>query len=425
MGQERLLPSVSVWSVARVCAAAVGIAALIFILYFVANLESLGRGGQNRITDAFASGALGQENFRRGDAVNGYHQYNDCLILSMAVSQQAPRRLLAISPMAPANNAEMCTSFGRHDPRFFYHNYLHGQVALVRYLLPFLSIEQIRTLYRLLTSLLLCGGIAVSLMRLARGDRRRENGVALIIMLAFARAFGLEVFGQSLGHGPADFVLISFAAFFALSRETSDRTMILAAAVFGTLTMIFEMLTGGLPLGIAVTFGLLCFRGVRTAVLATTSFSVAAVATYAIKLAAVAVVFGNLSFLREAETRTVGVLPSDAVTGSLLHAIFGNTEAMMPGLGPMAGVILLLSVGFGTWSVIKRPTPEIQLLALSNAPIFLWPIIFRQHMIIHGWFMDRIFVWTIASGFSMLFLALGRQGPIHCQTSDLQADSVQ
>lgn len=385
---------------------AMAVAFFFAALLFFANYESLGRGGGYRIDEAFRSGALQPKNYLPGDAVRGYHQYNDCLIVGMAVNQQEPRWRLAVSPTVPANDANMCEALQKAEPRIFYHNYLHGQVTLIRYLLPVMSIARIRNLYRLAISLLLGCAIALAMLRLVRRELIERNGVALIVFICFARAFGLETFGQSLGHAPADFILIAFTSYFALAKGLTVRRATVAAASFGSLTMIFELLTGGLPLGIAVTFGLLSLRSARMAISGAAAFCIAAVTTYGVKLAVVAFVFGDLSFLREIGRRTIGGVPSDSNAQSLLSSVLGNTEAMMPGLGPLAGLLLLAAIAAGLSVLVEHPSSmRVKLLALSNLPIFIWPLVFRQHMIVHGGFMDRIFVWPIASGFAMFFMA--------------------
>lgn len=382
------------------------ISACLVGLLFVANYWSLGRGGQETVSRAFASGQLGDEDFRRGDALLGYQQYNDCLILGMALDQRYSKEELTVSPSVPfgANDTEICKALRRGTPatdRFFYHNYLHGQVTLVRYLLPVLSVDQIRALYRLLITFTLASGIAICLLR--------RNLVFLIVLLGFSRCFGLETFGQSLGHAPADLVLVGFVTFLAVARLT-PRAAVIASVVFGGLTMIFEMMTGGLPLGLAVVIGLTWFslteKSVRNVTLAALSCLTAAGSALAIKYAAAFAVFGSLdSVFAALRIRTLGHAPAFMDGRTWPEAVFGNMEAMIPGMGPLAGLLLLLAIGFGVMGIIRYPTTENKLLAASNVPVFLWLIVFHQHTIVHAWFMDRMLVWPMVTGFAIYGLA--------------------
>jgi hypothetical protein len=372
------------------------IALVVTAAFFAANYYSLGRGGEQRIGQAFTSGALIDDDFARGDTIRGYHQYNDCLILGLATDQRYSREELTVSPSVPfgPNDTLLCRAlhYGRPDTdRFFYHNYLHGHTTLARYLLPILGVDQIRSLYRLLITLVIVTGLALALLR--------RNWVFAIVFLAFARCFGLEVFGQSLSHGPADLVLVSYVLFLLVGRPS-----VAAAAVFGSLTMIFEFMTGGLPLGLAVVIGLS-----GAALPAAVAFLVAAGVTLAVKYAAVLAVFGRHGLAQvfgALATHMGGTAPSYLAGRSWLQAIAGNMEALMPGLGPMAGLLLILAIVFGALGLHRRPTAEAKLLAWSNLPILLWFAAFRQHTIIHAWFMDRMFVWPIATGFAIYILSL-------------------
>jgi hypothetical protein len=377
-------------------------------MLFVANFYSLGLGGRQTVDRAFASGDLTDQDFLRGDSILGYHQYNDCLILGMALDQRYSRAELTISPSMPFGKNDVCMNLQAGRPftdRLFYHNYIHGQTALARYLLPLMSVEQIRTVYRLTLSLILVCGIAISLLRF--------NIVFLIVLLALARAFGLQVFGQSLGHAPSDIVLGGFITFLAFrTGQLSERTAVIAAAVFGAMTMIFEMMTGGLPLGLAAT-SLIWFALKRPNVWAVASgaiaFTVSAATCLAIKYACVAKVFGPktlLGVVRDLLTRTDGPPPVFTHGRTFAEALLGNTEAMMPGLGPMAGMLLILAIGLGALAMVRRPTLDSRILALSNLPIFGWFVVFHQHTIVHAWFMDRMLAWPLATGFAIYALSL-------------------
>ena len=386
------------------------------LLFFALNYASLGRGGQERIAEAFANGSLGPDNYLKGDTDRGVHQYNDCLILGMAMDQRYSKAELTVSPSHPFGAQEnICAGLqtGRsYTQRDFYHNYVHGHTLLARYLLPTLGVEGMRSLYRNSISVVLMIGIGLCMVRLAQG--RRQAAVFLVALLGFARFFGLESFGQSLSHAPADLVLISYVFWLAFRAEEIGRShAIVVAALFGALTMVFEFMTGGLPLGLATVIGLTWFAlrspNVRDCAAAAVAFVTSAVGVLVIKYAAVAIVFGGGEVLHIAQFATFridGQLPPDRAGVSLASAVIGGLNALTPGLDKVGRLMVFLSICFGLWTLRQDRRPEIILLAVSNAVILGWVILFRQHTIVHAWFMDRIFVWTIISGWLMFLLTL-------------------
>lgn len=406
----------------------VTVGAVLIAVFFALNAASLGRGGAERIGAAFASHALGDEDIVRGDTVIGQHQFNDCLILGMALDQRGTGAQLVVSPSVPfqPNSSDICTQLrrgARGADRYFYHNYIHGHTMLVRYLLPLMPVQSIRELYRMLASVLLMFGAASAMLRIASRDRVTESAVMLVVVLAFARGFGLESFGLSLGHGPADLVLIGFLLFVHLRAATmSPAALVFAAAIFGGLTMIFEFLTGGLPLGIAAVIGLGWFalrsdaRRAEAVGAAAVAFVAAAATAIAVKYAGVALVFGPgqlMTIGRSLAVRVDGATPEFAAGHGFIESVTGGMDAMMPGLGTMALSLVVIAFAAIAWSMAQRPrAADAVLLAASNAPILVWVLVFHQHMTVHAWFMDRIFTWTIASGFALFVLtAMRRAAP--------------
>src|SRR5262249_62153309 len=116
----------------------------------------------------------------------------------------------------------------------------------LRSLFPFRVIAWIVRLYRLAVSGLPVVGFATCLIGIARGRQTAAFAVLAVSVLVLARFFGLESFSQSLGHGPADALLAAYALFLALMlwAPSGPVTAILAAAVFGSLTIVFELFTG-------------------------------------------------------------------------------------------------------------------------------------------------------------------------------------
>ena len=371
---------------------------------FALNYLSLGREHQ-RIAEAIRTGTVTDEIFLAGDTIRGSEQFNDCLILAMAIDQRGSTRELTVSPeiwFAPSDEEACRRLKSERSKVFFYHNYIHGQVTLARFLLPLVAVETLRELYRIAITLVLGAGIAVTMLRLT--EKEWDSLPLFVSLITFARFFGLEAFGQSLGHGPSDFILIGFVALLALRSNT-----IFASAIFGALTAIFELMTGGFPLGLCVVIGLTWFslndKSVSAVWRCVAAYLVAFGTALALKYASVWLVFGTDAFLSiaaEGASRTGGNLPAFATGASLGGQVAGNLDALISGLGTMAGLFVVLGFGFGIWGIQK--TPQSRLLAFSVLPVFLWILIFRQHTIIHAFFMDRIFVWIIAAGFSLFAL---------------------
>jgi hypothetical protein len=405
---------------ATIWGAFIGLVAI--ALFMGLNYFSLNRGGEARVSEAFQTGALSNQDYRM-DPVHGLHQFNDCLILGMALDQRYSPTELAISPSIPFETPKkICKQLGtgkRTSGRHFYHNYIHGHTMLVRYLLPELSVQNIREVYRLSITIILFIGIAISLFRIARQEFVKESACFLFVLTVFARFFGLETFGQSLGHGPSDFILVGFVVFLAIStRNLSSRALTFAGASFGALTMIFEFMTGGLPLGLAVIAGLSWFSlrqpNFRSVACALFAFLVAAFTCLTVKFMLVAYVFGTSALWQ------VGSAAANRVGGSVgseisdpnrgfLTAILQGMDAMIPGLGSMAILFVIIAMISGCWALFRSPSSEAKLLAASNLSIFMWLAVFQQHTTIHAWFMDRMFVWAIASGFTIFGLWAAQQ----------------
>jgi hypothetical protein len=414
------------------------IGASFFLVFAALNYLSLGRdlpAARQAVIAAFDAGQLGHQDSLRGNTGIGQHQFNDCLILAMALDQDAAAGRLAVSPIRPlyARTGGPCSDLERYargrmpDGRlYFYHNYIHGQTMLTRLLLPAIGVKGMRSLYHLLGTLVLLGGLLAAMLALVRG--RRSGLFWLIAFIGFARFFGLEAFGQSLGHGPSDLAILGFALVLAvagLAGGASPRLLVPLAAAFGALTIIFELLTGGAPLGLALLIGGTAFAmregdDILPCVLAAVAaYCAAIVACIACKGAFVAYQFGPGDLripVLELGVRT-GVLIVPGIDPALNPVAFvgrmvEGLDSLIPGMRWLALGILVLAAGFGAWGFGRlRRTPErikAVLIAASCLPIFLWFPIFRQHTMMHAWFMDRILVWIAISGFSLFALAISQ-----------------
>ncbi len=414
---------------------------VLFALFMLASYASLGRdvpAARAQVADAFATGVLQDEDYLRGNTDLGWHQYNDCLILWQALDQRAPVAQLTVSPLGvlPPPTSTRCGGLrafvggGATAAPSFYHRYIHGHTTLVRFLLPTLSVDAIRNLYHTVLTLLVLAGLCVGMAGMIRRRHPTEALFWTIMFLVFSRWFGLETFGQSLGHGPGDLVLLAYLLFLAImgtTRGLDRRGALLSAAIFGGLTAGFEFLTGGIPLGMAAVVGGMPFavhraRDANPAVFAfdaLVAFCASVAISLAAKVAVVMAMFGPAAMIDSAlQLRMrMGLDPTRGETADLglvlmAKKLVKGLAGLAPGMSVMTGAIILLAIAAGLWAAKRllrtaEPALRYRTIALlaSNLAIVAMLALFWQHTMIHAWFMERTLVWTIGSGFALFALA--------------------
>lgn len=426
--------------VTRAVATASVIAVALFLLFVGLAHLSLRNGSAavaGAVNAAFAEQALDRESsWRFGDTEIGAHQYNDCLILYQAMDQRAPAARLAISPLSvPVKTDDSCAvladvAAGQAAPApRYYHQYLHAHTTLARMLVPAMGVSGLRGLYKLALTIALLAGIGTAVIAMTRRRRVAAHAAWLAIFLVFARGFGLESFGQSLGHGPADLVAVGFLLFvqrMSVERALSGRAAVLASGVFGALTMQFEFLTGGLPLGLAIVIGALPLALAQdagmgaTLLRATAAYATGAVVTALCKLALVAITFGGAAlvafgrqFLFRAGLSDVSQRDVPVGPGEFGDHLWAGLEGMAPGMHALIVGLLLIAVAAGIWGWrrLRREGGVARLRANAIAASMLvpplWLVALWQHSAQHAWFMDRILAWDIAAGAMLFALAIG------------------
>jgi hypothetical protein len=412
------------------------------VLFLIASYGALS-GDQSvfrqRIAEGFQYRQLVEDPFQEGSTTIGSHQWNDCLIIVMAMDKRGDRNRLAIAPIlmgfdqgGPSLTTNPCAVLSAlnkgarpNAELYYYDRYFHGAVVLLRYLVPHKSISDIRRLYRqaITTGLLL--SLALVMIGLWRGENLRAFAVLGVTTIALMRYFGLESYSQSLGHGPADAVIAIYLLGLCLMAFAPPGLVValVAAVLFGTLTMIFELFTGGVPIGLAMVIGLTplvtrpAVRPAFTAMAAAAAFLGAGAIMYAARMVLIAM----------AGTTQVG---RDVVSEVMRLTIFSREGAhlgvavhnFVDSIGVLAGGMRLLSAGtialalaagaFGLlriWSRDRsssREREEAALLGVSAAIPPLWCFFFSFLMINHAWFTDRVMVWPIAAGFGIFLMAL-------------------
>jgi hypothetical protein len=422
------------------------IAAILTVIFFglsALSLETDDAKALASIRQAYAEQSLFVDRWwMDGNTDVGAHQWNDCLILYQAVDRSGPSDKLWLSPrLYPNSSAQPCTylaDFAKNpslvQPVEYYHRYVHGHTVAARFLLQVFSVAEIRRFYSTLLAACVMAGFAQGLVSLGKGQR--EGWFWIITFAAFARWFGLESFGQSFSHGPADLVVVGMLLFLAnrsAAGGLDSRHVPMAAAIFGSLTMIFEFLTGGLPLGAAVLIGGLPFavkpdaedKNLHSIVVrGIIAFAIAAGTVLLIKTLCVIAIFGpeSLAPARQQLLYYMGVAmpPASASDvraglGAFLRSLLIGLHSLASGVGVMTLYMLCISMAAGIWgfvTMMKVGDPlgrtRARALAASNLPLFGWLVLFWQHTAVHARFMDRILVWTIVSGMALYVLAVIR-----------------
>lgn len=430
---------------ARGALAGVPIGIVVFLAFLVLAWASLGVDRSTlaqAVRDGFAQQQLQVERgYRFGDTDLGIHQYNDCLILYQATDDRAPAAARAVTPLSaelsrgyPCLRLRTLVTAGPDGAPHFYHRYLHAHTTLARFLLPDLGVRGTRELYRLLISVVLLASILYAGLDLARGRRPAQAAVWLVLSLVFARLYGLEGFGQSLGHGPADLVVVGYLLFLnrgSAGAPIGPRLAWPATALFGALTMEFELLTGGLPLGLALVLGALPLamapgetRGSDLAG-AAAAYVAGALACAAAKLIAVGMTFGvaplvDMGAQLMVRTGTAPAPPTDGAAGigDFLANWWIGIDALAPGMRWLVVGLLALALLGGAWGYRQLRNPaesEDRWLASaligSNFAILLWLAVFWQHSATHALFMTRLLVWPLASCAALFVLAVIRRPP--------------
>lgn len=394
---------------------------------------------RKHVAAAFKNGDLDEQTHKPTDTSAGVHQYNDCLILMMAVNEQAPKPHRALSPLVLKNSNNPCQRLkaiienieGTPEGTLaHYHRYLHGHTAVAALAVGAAPLGLVRILFSFTVFSATAGLIVCSSLRMMAAARAISNGgfgedaasrfyrglfigFASLAMMLF---FGFQFFGMSLSHFPADILLLAYMGVwlaFDLSRWNLIRLTAFHSA-FGALTAYFEFLTGGVPLSIClIFFGFAAtahanrqYTDLWRAATAAAAFFIGVVAAFAVKLGATVVVFDTAilsDFFERLSYRTAGdghVYPWDTFT-----ALLGSAKYIGAGWPPL-GMVLLLTPAMMfvlmSYRLLRSvrtnpPTPRLLLLILATLSIYGWWIVFAQHSAQHNFFMVRIGVGAIFS----------------------------
>lgn len=417
----------------------VAIAAIVYALLLALSWVSLGADetrARAAVAAAFQSGDLIDFDISGANARIGSHQLNDCLILDQAITRSGTRTQMMLTPPNDLSDrtAAVCQQLRGivtgdvRGPVNFYQNYIHAHTVLARLFVGALPLDAVRALYGMVIAAMVVAGLWLAMRRALRSGACVAVLFWLCFFLAFARFFGLEYFGQSLGHGPADAVLLAYGLWLEIVSfrdQAKPVDFVIPVAAFGALTTAFEFLTGGIPLGIALTIAGIAVAEQNDARLRESvtrgvcAFVTAIGAMVVIKFTLTVALFGF-----DAATSTASGL-AERLTGAeqleQTTPMANIVVRLSNGLGQMMGdqpafvlMILLLALSFGAAGLVQLRRTDLSrratLIAASNLVLLAWIAVFNHHFYVHALFMVRIFAWTIATGVALFAMAAARQG---------------
>ncbi len=418
---------------------AVGLASL--LLFLAAGYGALSTDPsifRQRVADGFRHHQLVENPFQEGSTTIGSHQWNDCLIIVMAMDKRGSPDRLAIAPIlmdfgphGPSVSTNPCAVLSAlnkgarpNEQLYYYDRYFHGAVILLRYLIPQAGISQVRGFYRAAITIPLLLSLMLVLVGLWRGKNLHAFVALAVTTIALMRYFGLESFSQSLGHGPADAVIaVYLLALCAMAFAPPGLVVaLIAAALFGTLTIIFELFTGGVPIGLAMVVGLTPFvtrrsvRPILTAGAAGATFLAAGTVMYVARMIMIAM-SGTTNVGSDVVSEVLRLTifsPDGAYLGVGIRNFVHSIGVLTGGMGLLSAGTIAIALAAGAIGLSKiwsrggasSEREEVALLAASAAIPPLWCFFFSFLLFNHAWFTDRVMVWPIAAGFSLFLIAL-------------------
>jgi hypothetical protein len=391
---------------------------------------------QREVRRGFAERQLQNYGWLVYNSTIGMHQFNDCLVLLEAVDDRAPLVKRALSPTISGASVGQggggytvpcppLRAFANGErppllPGDHYHRYVHGNVALTAALLQIATIKDLHSWYSALSLLLALAVVGLALWRLARAGTRDAGPLTLSFValngVLLATAFGVQYYGQSLAHFPADILLsLYLLAVISLGARLSSLSLACAcAAAFGVLTMYFEFLTGGLPMGASMVLAVACVQTLdrpRSGDWARVGITLAAfligfVGIYAIKQAVTGYVFGADVLTASGERLETWL--SGAKIGETFMRLGFFSPVIGGGSVPMAALLIASSAAALGASVatlaFRWRTAPIGAWGLAAAALIIpaWYLTLRLHTYAHAFMMIRIMVSFFAASYFLL-----------------------
>lgn len=390
------------------------------------------------VREGFADTMLQDKSLLRLNSDIGAHQFNDCLILLMAADDRAPALQRALAPTTSGaailkSGAPPCPALRQLvdgkapplTPTDYYHRYVHGHVALIAGLLQVFSVRDLRVGFGALSFWLPASASIFALWRLMAMNippaaRRTATAAAALIWGALlTTSFGEQYFGKSLAHFPSDCLFPLYVWGVLLLGRRLDSLFGLAAynALFGVITMYFELLMGGAPIGASLVLTMTAAQlldrprgdGVWRIFVAIAAFGGGLVTLYGLKMAATAVVFGP-DILGAAASRLAGYVGGPSALAGLI-GLARNAEYFSGGnawMGCMLVLAALVALAMGLRRMVfPRLSHEPAHWALVGAAMIApaWWLSLRLSTWVHPWALGRFVIALIAPSL-FLFLVL-------------------
>lgn len=380
------------------------------------------------VRQGFASGALLPVDWLDLDSRRGANSYNECVILQMMINDPGSVAEKAFAPrfyVLNENYEGACETLrriasGQADYttlyRDIYARYWHGDVALGSALIRTVGLPGLRTLLKI--------SIYGALILLFIAAIRARGDLAALgagIAIAGGTVWGLHYYGQSISYAPGDAtVILGLAAMIAMRERLADPARLaVAGALYGSVVVYFEFLTGQLPTGAGLLFATgfaLGYRRDRSArhgwICAIGSLGgmvAGAVATVAIKQAIAFAMLGmaglskfeeNLAHYTGAESRDGLALYLDAFHSlpgefyTYTEHVPGGTQVVILAFAASWLAALLIAARQRSWAI-----PIGWFFAALAIPA--WIILMPQETVEHPSYFTRILIVPIALGLAL------------------------
>jgi hypothetical protein len=413
------------------------------IFYFLALLASAYGPPARMIANverSFATGDLSDQDYLVDDWRRGLNQYNDCMVIQLAINPRSSPLEKALAPVAYVSDdsySDVCSSLRRIlDPstdksRLYsdrYARYWHGYVPVTVSLLTLADISVARVALR---AFVFAALLTLFVVALGAAGSLRRFGVSVAI--AGALFWGLVYYGQALSYAPGDgMVMLGLAALILGSRTLAGNRLIIFSTAYGSLIVFFEMLTAQLPTAACLLFVasyLLPDRTVRgmkqvtdkwaRAGGALLAFAAGALLTVLFKQALAAALVGPdvlKSFL--SNLRYYAGMSPDSVTGLELHLtpfarlLFATHiltyRSILAGVALLAcsGMAWLLAGYLALRSKERRQLSDFLAHLVGASGIVVWVLLLPTHTSEHASFMVRMLIVPVSLGWSVLWAAL-------------------
>jgi hypothetical protein len=393
-----------------------------------------------RVKEAFSRGELVERDYLKYDSRRGFHQYNDCNILQMMANPDSSRVGRALGPwlhMADGSATETCRTLreliveGRDAQTYVssrYTRYWHGYIPVLSVLLMFLDISSVREILRIMVYM------AAALPLLSSFREKRFLFLTGPVSITGICFWSLPYYGQGLSHALGDcVVMLGIASLVFWNRKFShEGSLVLFCAIFGSIVVYFEMLTGQLPVAAGLLFPIAYFLSrltnspdtpikfhIRTAAMALLAFVMGAMVTVGARILVAAVSVqpsgldtfaGNLALYTQPLESTTYVPGFLRPFGRLLRRgdvlTYGSDWGMVVLYGSAA-----LSWAAGIYLAFRRKSmlgwADQLALMIGAASIPAWTVILQSHTFMHADFMARTLIVPISLGWSSVLWQAG------------------